>query len=398
MRELETNASEVLPEALLTAARPELYRANAFRILGLPVDATDRNIKRQAERVQLMEEFGGAGALRTVGPLPLNPDPTVDDIREAIHRLQSPERRLFDEFFWFWPAQTGEGNADPALAALARHDLKTATQVWYERAEADEHGLATHNVAVMYHASALDLEYIPEIKPLSANLRKLQTAYWLEAFARWRMVLKDERFWLRLDARVGELNDPRLTSVSARQLRDALPLLLLLINAHLAVSAVGAGDNEEAERQKLLMRQSGFDAETIEDALRRACEEIVERVRTMCVASEPEAEADPPRAGEVTRRLLEESGALVREIENLLPVGDMLPEELRDEVAACALNCLVAFGRQPGAWRAALELLERARPFAASSGVRERLDDLRAYLLRSAYQPEKVSAPGVETI
>src|SRR5947209_11611194 len=173
MPDPEHNTSEGLLEPLLAAALPELYRANAFRIMGLPVDATERSIKRQAERVQLMEKFGGAGALRTVGPLPLNPEPGLDDIREAIHRLNSPERRLFDEVFWFWPAQTGGDSADdPALAALAKHDLKTATQIWYARAESDEHGLATHNVAVLYHAAALDLEYIPEVKPLSVNLRK----------------------------------------------------------------------------------------------------------------------------------------------------------------------------------------------------------------------------------
>jgi hypothetical protein len=398
MRDPETDTSKGLLEPLLAAARPELYRANAFRILGLPVDASERSIKRQAERVQLIEKFGGAGALRAVGPLPLNPDPSVDDIREAIHRLHSPERRLFDEFFWFWPAQSGDGNADPALAALAQHDLKAATQIWYAQAEADEHGLATHNVAVLYHAAALDLEYIPEVKPLSANLRKLQSAYWLEAFARWRMVLKDERFWRRLDTRIGELNDPRLTPETARELRKALPLLLLLVNAHLAVRAIGEGDNDEAERQKQLMHQSGFDEETIEGALRRASEHVVERVRTMCVASEPEAEADPPRAGEVTRRLLEGSGALIDEVENLLSEDDRLADELRDEVAACALNCLVTFGQDSGAWRAALELLERARPFAISSGVRERMDDLRAHLLRFAYQPEKVKVSGLETL
>lgn len=398
MRDLEHSTSEGLLEPLLAAARPELYRANAFRILGLPVDATERSIKRQAERVQLMEKFGGEGALRTVGPLPLNPDPGLDDIRDAIHRLTSPERRLFDEFFWFWPAESGGGSEDPALAALAKHDLRAATEIWYARAESDEHGLATHNVAVLYHAAALDLEYIPEVKPLSADLRKLQSAYWLEAFARWRKVLEDERFWRRLEARVVELDDPRLTPEAARQLREALPLLLLLINAHLAVRAVGEADNDEAERQRQLMRRSGFDEEWVEAALRRACEEVVEHVRTMCVASEPEAEADPPRAGEVTRRLLEESGTLIKEVENLLADDDGLSDSLRDEVAVCALNCLVTFGRQPGAWRAALELLERTRPFAKSSGVRERVDDLRAHLLRSAYQPEKAEAAGLETL
>jgi hypothetical protein len=224
----------------------------------------------------------------------------------------------------------------------------------------------------------------------------LQDAYWREAFKRWGAVLEDERFWSRLDGRVAELNDPRLTAETARQLRTALPLLVLLTNAHLAARAVAAGDKKEAARQKQLMRGSGFDDEASERALRRAARHIVERVRTLCVASGPEAEAAPGLAEPVIRRLLSESGALIRELENLLP-GDPLPGELRDEVALCALNCLVAFAQEPGALRAALALLERARPFANSSGVRERANDLRAHLLRSTYQQERARAAEPET-
>lgn len=385
----ETNPFEGLSEPLLAVTGPDLFRVNAFRILGLAVNATERSIKKQSEKVQLMEKFGGAEAMRTVGPMPLNPVPDVDAIREAIHRLRDPERRLIDEVFWFWPGQAG---GDPALTALATGDIKTATEYWYGRIGHDEHGIATHNVAVMYLAAALDLECIPEVKPLSVNLRKLQSAYWMEAFARWRLTLKDERFWQRLNARVRELNDPRLTTELTAQLRRTLPLALLLINAQLAARAVEQGDAREAERQRQLMRASGFDEATVEEALRRAVQPFVAQLRAMCGASEPEAEADPRHADGVTGRLLERSGVLLAAIESLLPQGDTLPAELRDEVAACALKCLVPYGQEPGTWRAALDLLARARPLAGSSGVRERMDDMRAFLLRAAYQPESVKA------
>jgi len=242
----------------------------------------------------------------------------------------------------------------------------------------------------MYLAAALDLELIPEMQPLSAEHRKLQSAYWREAFARWRLTLEDERFWRRLDARIRELNDPRLGAGLAGRLRESLPLALLSINAQLAVQAVEHGDEREAERQRQLMRGSGFDEATVEEALRHAVRPLVKRLRAVCAASEPEAEAEPGRAGALTARLLDEAERLLAAVESLLPKGDTLPDELRDEVAACALNCLVPFGQEPGTSHEALALLTRVGPLAKSSGVRERKDYLRAFLLRAAFQPAPV--------
>ncbi|MBC7909902.1 MAG: hypothetical protein H7Y30_05350 [Pyrinomonadaceae bacterium] len=366
----------------LRAAQPELFRANAFRILGLPVNAAERQIKKQAEKVKLVEKFGGVEALKTVGPLPLNPAPDIDTIREAIHRLRNPEQRILDEFFWFWPIASDAPDDDQALAALAAGDIKSATEIWYQQADqAGNQGVAGHNLAVLYHATALDLEYIPEVKPLSESLRKLQSAYWREAFTRWRVVLEDNRFWKKLEERIRELDDPRLTPDFASHLRTSLPLVLVSINARLAVQAIEQNENEEAERQRCFMREASFDDEIMDEALRRAAEPVVDQIRTLCEASPQEAEDDPKRADDVTRRLLAQAGALLDVLDRLLPTGHPLCDATRDEVASVALNCLIPFSQATGNWQVARTLLELTRPYARSSGVRERIDNIRAYLL-----------------
>jgi hypothetical protein len=42
--------------------------------------------------------------------------PTVDQIRGAFQKLnKSPDRRIIDEFLWFWPAEFGKAGSDPAI-------------------------------------------------------------------------------------------------------------------------------------------------------------------------------------------------------------------------------------------------------------------------------------------
>jgi hypothetical protein len=371
---------------LAEASRPELFRANAFRILGLPVHATERQIKKHAERVRLAEKFGGAEEMQSSTALPLNPAPDMDAIREATHRLRNPELRVLDEFFWFWPVDSTSQDEDEAISALVKGDLKTATSVWYKQAEQPgTEAVAVHNIAVLYHATALDLEYLPDVKPLNEGLKKLQQAYWREAFTRWHMVIKDRAFWTKLEERIAEIDDPRLTADFASRLRDALPLVLVSINARLAVRALDEGEREEAERQRALMLETRFDEEVIDEALQRAVTPIVERIRSLCQSCEPEAEEDPQHADAVTRRLLEQAGAQLEALAVVLPGKHPLVEATRDEVASSALNCLIPFSQETGNWRAANTLLEQTRPYAVTTGVRERIDGMRAFLLKSAY-------------
>src|ERR1017187_1014016 len=123
----QRGASECKP--LLHAATKELYRNNSFRITGLQVDATSREIAKQADKLKLLEELGQGATIHT-GIFALKPPPTLHVIREAIQRLRDPEQRIIDEFFWFWPQEFGEGKQEVALQALANADLDTALQVW----------------------------------------------------------------------------------------------------------------------------------------------------------------------------------------------------------------------------------------------------------------------------
>ena len=50
---------------LIEAATKELFRNNAFRITGLPVDSTAREIGKHADKLKMMEELGHGASAHT---------------------------------------------------------------------------------------------------------------------------------------------------------------------------------------------------------------------------------------------------------------------------------------------------------------------------------------------
>ena len=83
---------------LLEAATKDLFRKNAFRVLGLAVDATNREVSKHGVKMKQMEELG-LGKASQAGAFPMSPPPSHDEIRATIQKLQDAEKRLVDELF-----------------------------------------------------------------------------------------------------------------------------------------------------------------------------------------------------------------------------------------------------------------------------------------------------------
>lgn len=333
-----------------------------------------------------MVQHPGSAGRTTAGALPLDPPPLDEAVSEALQRLRDPEHRFIDEFFWFWP-RPGLGSKDPAIVALNTRDVDLAIEIWSDEARAkNDRSRSSHNLAVMFHTLALDIEYARQTEEISKPLEKVQYTYWQKGLSQWQAVLADDEFWDQVSSRVLELNDPRLTTDWSRRIRTALPLVVLLINAQIVCRAATAGANAEARKYWSLIGESGFSEADVAEACGRSARGIREVVSAICRTAEQEAEAEPATADESARRMLQETKPLLCALDMLIAGGVTLADEVRDEVATAATNCLYLLSDQAGKSEVARKLLELTRPYAISLSIRERIDYLNAEFLRSAYR------------
>jgi hypothetical protein len=368
----------MIEEVLREVAGPDIYRLNPFRIAELPVDAGARDISRRQSIIKQANQTGQSVPAGYGRALPLNDALDPDTFSEAIQHLNDPERRIVYEVFWFWPRQFGESRKDEAFAALARGEKDMVYRFWLKQRENPADGAyALHNLAVLSHASALDLEQVALTRALSDQERAERDSWWQQAFRYWASLIEDEAFWSRLTGRIRALDDPRLPTGVARRMSMYLSQTLLFINAQLAVSAAERNDLAGCRQQVALMRASGFDQQVIEESLRHAIEPTRDRIKALCKMIETRLNGDLVDTGDTVERFLGQSESLLAILDSLLPAGNATRDGMHDEVAQHALGALVVYGNKTEKWAIVLPLIDRIYNLAVGPALRTRIEENR---------------------
>jgi TPR repeat protein len=366
-------------KTLLDACTPLVYRHNAFRITGLVVDASTRDIKRRIDDLRHAEEMGDAEEEHTHA-FALNPPPSLDHIREAAQRLQDSERRIVEEFFWFWPTEWGNGKHDPALSALASGDKDTAFKTWSQAISDDQSAIsivAKHNLAVMYQLVALDSEHIALESDLSADSLETVAKYWRKCFKWWEELTDDEAFWSLVADRIRVLDDKRLTTGFARRMRATLAEALDKINAMLAISFVERGKLTLAANHINYMKETHQGRDNVLKTLAVITKPLKTRVRSAVEKATSTAQRQPGQAAESARELLQAVAGPLHIIQVILPPEDHERIDLCDAVAEACLTCQTAYARETKDWETSLEILDAAIKFSASKETKTRLSEKR---------------------
>ncbi len=375
MLELSTQDPETT--ALLEIATPDLYRRNAFRILGLQVTVTPREIARHQKKLIMFNKLDLQSDSREFGNglLPLDPPPSVDVIEKATHRLHNPIERVVDELFWFWP-QDPNSEEDDALQMVRERNLNAALSCWIlHQKDGRAETVATHNLAVLNHLLALDLEAASNVRQLNKSELDLRDHYWTQAYLNWCAVSEDESFWSRVSARIREIDDPRLTTGATRRLRRALPTAILTISAKQAMHAARKGNINEVKLHLRYVWESDFDNSILVRILEREIAPTVEQIKGVCAPAIDAAEVNPNRANKIVRRLLAETKTNLAAVESILGKGHQVTELAYDAVARTMRECILVFGNETANWKECYELLKKARIMARDPSVCERIDN-----------------------
>ena len=110
----------------------ELILRNPFRILGLPVTASSREVAKRVSDLEMFAVLGKekkySGDLAEIGEI----DRSLDSIKDAARRIELPEMRVFYSFFWF---HSGDAVDELALECLENFELLEADNVWSKQLE-----------------------------------------------------------------------------------------------------------------------------------------------------------------------------------------------------------------------------------------------------------------------
>ena len=362
-----------LTKLLTDAAQPNLYQVNAFRVLELHAEC---NLAEAAKRQKMLEIAAKTGAPTPPGSgraMPLATLPDNFSITAAIQRLQDPFSRLIDEFFWFWPSQPGNVANDPALQSLRNGDVQSAVDQWGAQPLSDS--AAVHNLAVLYHIMAMDLESLGAERTLTDVEKNNLNLFWRQSFRRWSTLINSDSFWHRLEERIRSFGDTRLRPEAVGDLRRGTTQLLLMINARLAVAAADRGDYNTTQRHTKVMNDSGFEKSAILNVLTAAVDSLRDRLKTYVSNAKKESETDPIHANRTAERLINLATPVLSAIDQLLPVDAPAREASHDEVALGALECLIPYGNKTEDWKGALLLTNRIRPLVMSTSGRQRMEE-----------------------
>ncbi|MET2984071.1 hypothetical protein [Aureibaculum conchae] len=336
-----TNNSKNGCEILIQAAVPEIYRVNAFRISGLNVNSSTREITSQLRKNQMFEKYGDV-SVKNDSPFPIVPSPDNDQIRLALHRLRDPETRLIDEFFWFWPHSFDSANTDKALEFLSKNDIKSAENIWIkEEATLTESNVSKHNLAILSHLQALDYE----LNGQGITNSKLEE-YWENAFKRWKVLFDHEGFWSRLTARVREMDDPRLTTGFIKRLRESLPSAILQINVKIALNAAEKGDIAKANRHIQFVNESGFGSDVGLRAINKVIEPVRNRIKIICKRFNDVPYTNPQTELNAGKKIIEETKTALKILDILLPDKSPIREGAHDEIGLTALGFIIAYSNK----------------------------------------------------
>lgn len=343
-----------LCEELLELATPDLYRNNLFRVLAVPVNAGPAEVRQRHKKLAMQRKLGLSAESVSVGLFPLTPPPSSEVVAKSIERMNDPVARFLDEFFWF-SAPPG----DAGLAALERGNLMEARSHWKRLASssaAASHG--SHNLAVMEHILALE----------SSNAEGTASV----ALASWKAALTTEALWDRVRARVGELNDVRLTTGFVRRHRETLPRMLLLIFARQAVAASERGDTKQAAELLKVIRESGYGSEIVDEVIREAFKPLRSRI-SAAVASAKNRWAKTPQHGDRIVRELHQTVQPLLAIYDRVADSDLARQGVHDEVGEAMILAEVVYTKATNNWAEGEKLLALAQSVAMGQRLRDQI-------------------------
>jgi hypothetical protein len=363
---------------------PDVYRRNAFRILGVPTSTSFRAITKREQRLNTAIEMTDNDAIRdlTIGNLMGLPDEPL--VRLSSNRLGDPHQRLVDELFWLRTSEDEESTFQRLRERQPESiiDLLTQWEIIEESGEGDDALRATHNLAVFHHMLAIEIEIQIDRHLKSTDyhaaslqaLKRLADYSWQISLPRWRAVLETEQTWTWLHERAIKIDKRRLKPGDVESIRQDAHSALLVIMAQFMARHANAGQAAEVDRIQAIVRKSGFDDASLDRARQNAVAPDIADMDNRITAFSDRLKTDKTGLKQATSQLLDAIEPKIKALRLLLNKRDAKLTALENSFATAANNGQIAHWNKEKDDDFSLVVLNRIRPYAHSTQLLTRID------------------------
>ncbi len=228
---------------------------NPFRIFGLRVDSTNKEIDNAIKDLRIQMELGAelshAFALGAI-------EPSV--LMQSSQRLKDPVQRICDECFWFWPLDLG--TQDVALDLIANGDKAGAKAAWLEFVDHPEWGpIAVHNLAI------------------HTLLESFGDSTELDKYGQYtKDFLSSPVCVSRIKARLRTLDDPRLPRNAATDIIEELRRVMATVQIRIGLERLAQMDTVRGQRNLHCARKIAGDEHLLGELVESELEAELERL------------------------------------------------------------------------------------------------------------------------
>ena len=342
-----------------------IYAANAFRLLQLPITATDRDITKRKQIIEISQ--------KTQVPVPDGPCkiyPIVNngnqlDLNNLVDSLRDPVRRFYQEFFWFWPISDNEGQPAPDLhIQTASNTNKTVKIFSIDNYDPRTSAINLHNLAIFNHFCAVN-------NPESKSRTEISD-FWQEAYKYWKDLAVLSDFWSLLSNRIREVNDPRLSDAHVTTLRNSALSILGFSNAQQAVRLI-ENDDIQGSQELLQLIPSNRRNLPRKNILKLATTTNRERLLAVESGVKRVSKDDPAHCDDEIESLITESVEELKVFSTLFSNTSTEFQTLRDGLIDTVFDALDTFFIKTEDYHRCIDLVKKIKQIPTNSKITEEI-------------------------
>lgn len=336
----------------------ELIHQNPFRLLGLPITATDREFAKSISDLSIFMEMGKTKEFDCDLFFPVKPRRTLESIDNASQKIEQPRNKLFYALFWFWenPANTVD---EMAFEELKNGNIDKAIQFWEK---AIHNGVTTKNISNHKNLAVLYLG-------MSSENGKLDKTMFLKSISLSGKFMGDGHFEEFLKHVVGSKH-----SIDPMEIIDSyVGEIISLAKPHL-------DETEGLKAKELIKSFSSYAGEIQSVILDKFIGKHIHNIEHQIQVAESKRKGDISDVNEAGFELFEKTTEDLVYLSSILSKSDLEYQLIADKLAGEITECSICYfnefhGSENDPGDDALKLLQYAKSIAVGEKVSERIDD-----------------------